>query len=220
MNVFLRVWVRARDVGYVGGCVTIGGINKRVLELGAGTGLLGMLASRLGARCAALTDGDDVAVELLQRNLDSASNRIDGTKARARRLLWGNDDNDDVVVREEDRSDAFEGWCREAWPDVWSPDEAVSFDYVLAGDVMYKEGLPRLFFETARRFLKRGGDGTAALLLCHVPRSTVSQEVVRDAAEEAGFVIVEVSTDLRDLPEGCVREDAERAAIYRVTHKV
>jgi hypothetical protein len=43
--------------------------GKNVLELGAGTGLAGMVASILGAERVAVTDGDERVLELARRNI-------------------------------------------------------------------------------------------------------------------------------------------------------
>jgi ribosomal protein L11 methylase PrmA len=43
--------------------------GKNVLELGAGTGLAGMVVSILGAERVAITDGDERVLELARRNI-------------------------------------------------------------------------------------------------------------------------------------------------------
>jgi len=47
--------------------------NLRVLEVGAGTGLVSMTAMRLGAATVVATDGDDLVLSLLQENLERAA---------------------------------------------------------------------------------------------------------------------------------------------------
>ena len=42
-----------------------------VLELGCGSGLAGICAARLGARRVVMTDGDQVSIDLLAKNLEA-----------------------------------------------------------------------------------------------------------------------------------------------------
>ena len=115
-------------------------ITLRVLELGRGTGLLGMLASHLNAKMVALTDGDPIAVHNLQQNLSNSVNSIDTSNVKACALLWGEqpirerEGNDDDQLNDSD----FECWCRQNFFESWKRDEEVKFDVILAGDVMYK----------------------------------------------------------------------------------
>ncbi|ETW02466.1 hypothetical protein, variant [Aphanomyces invadans] len=61
--------------------------DKVVLELGAGAGLAGFVASQFAARTA-ITDGNDVVLRLLDRNADQAS-----TVCGVFKLLWGEEDS-------------------------------------------------------------------------------------------------------------------------------
>lgn len=115
---------------------------------------------------------------------------------------------------------------------------------------MYKPDLPRIFFDTVRQLLVRrqqqeqqdqhtdrinnnqqssncSGSG-GILWLCHVPRSTVTHELVLQAANQAGFT-VEQTISLNRLKQtrsnksvetfgidGCPLEDVERARVYRM----
>jgi len=82
--------------------------GKAVLELGAGTGVVGLTLRRLGAGRVTLTDCEPEVLELLQRN------------ARTNRL-----DSEDVDVRELNWAD----------PATFLP--ASAFDLVVAADVLY-----------------------------------------------------------------------------------
>merc|ERR1712194_386145 len=53
--------------------VTVSGAT--VLELGAGSGLAGIVASRLGASNVVVTDGDETSIKLAAKNL--ANNHLD-----------------------------------------------------------------------------------------------------------------------------------------------
>ena len=65
--------------------------GRRVLELGAGFhGLLGIVATRLGARNVVVTDGEDIAVECLRVNtVWTHMHDVDKPLMEARRLEWG-----------------------------------------------------------------------------------------------------------------------------------
>ncbi|KAE8904042.1 hypothetical protein PF002_g24187 [Phytophthora fragariae] len=59
--------------------------GKTVVELGAGAGLSGLVASQFAAHTA-LTDGNDIVLELLEENAEATA---DSSKVQALPLLWG-----------------------------------------------------------------------------------------------------------------------------------
>mmetsp|Transcript_29138 Transcript_29138/g.45287 ORF Transcript_29138/g.45287 Transcript_29138/m.45287 type:complete len:267 (-) Transcript_29138:3188-3988(-) len=194
--------------------------GKRVLELGAGTGVLGMLSHNLNSKCVALTDGDPLSVEHIHQNLteNNISGPIEGNSncaTAATHLLWGDDES----------MDSFSQWSVENLRlqnrSMWDPDERIQFDTIIAGDVMYKKELPSLFFRTVSKYLAFT-DGE--LLLCHVPRSCVDHNVVKAAASEAGFAVEEVHLEKTELIDddidGVDIDDARRAALYRIMKRV
>ena len=60
--------------------------RKRILELGSGTGLCGILLAKIGAEQVVMTDGCMNAVDVIQRNVER--NNV-GSVARAEQLTWG-----------------------------------------------------------------------------------------------------------------------------------
>lgn len=159
-----------------------------VLELGAGCGLVGMLAARLGARATLITDGDAATVRLLRRNL---ARNAPLPRAAASVLRWGDTraltrvvgsgsgggaDNDDGVDATADQRRA------DAGGDDSNPDDSAMKTFaaalasgrdgdaafgpspvILAGDVLYKHELIAPFFETLRMLLLQlGGDVSSA----------------------------------------------------------
>jgi predicted nicotinamide N-methyase len=218
--------------------------NFRVLELGSGTGMAGMVLSKVAftgcdatPACVVLTDGDKLAVSLLERNLKNEFNRIPENVVKATSLRWGiqclheeksNDpDNENNALHfrrrdpnstNSDSLERFDSWCRKEWTSVWNDNDEVTFDILLAGDVLYKQELPKLFFETVQQYLARE---KGILWLCHVPRAGVTHDIVAEAAFAAGFKMElywkYTNNDEAFSMEGCPLDDLERARIYKVT---
>jgi predicted nicotinamide N-methyase len=130
--------------------------------------------------------------------LENPYNAMDTNTTKAAILRWGS------------RVDEFCNWCQQTFPG-----DTNKFDVILAGDVMYKQELPKLFFETVHSLLR---SETGTLWLCHVPRAQVTHDVVRTAAQEFGFDIEEFdSSDIR--VEKCPMHDRDRAIVYQVVRK-
>lgn len=81
-----------------------------------------------------------------------------------------------------------------------------SFDFVLAGDVLYKQCLLDPFLGTVRDMLAPGG----RMLLCHVPRAGVTYDIVERALVEAGFAFEILNGGQKKRnDEGCGEEDQD-----------
>jgi predicted nicotinamide N-methyase len=181
--------------------------SSRVLELGTGTGILGMtIAVVAQPACIMLTDGDPLAMDLLNRNLQDENNQHvrKATTVHTHILLWG----------EHVPSSFIDCCCAHG---MWGNDNDKDhvFDAIVAGDVLYKEDLPRLFFETVNQLLSPVG----VLWLCHVPRSTVTQEVVTAAAAAASFEWTEVAIPAQTVSMQSHADDINRAKIYRMIRR-
>lgn len=90
------------------------------------------------------------------------------------------------------------------------------FDFVLAGDVLYKQSLLTPFLGTVQEMLARGGQ----LFLCHVPRAGVTYDIVEQAFLEAGFVFEVLNGKYGGHVVGGVElcaDDARRARLYSVS---
>jgi predicted nicotinamide N-methyase len=166
-----------------------------VLELGAGSGLAGIVASRLGASNVVVTDGDETSIKLAAKNL--ANNHLDckeGSGIVVSRLLWGECENfkaDKKLMPEN------------------------GFSVILAADVMYKKFLPPLLFGTMKQLLQPNG----AALLVHLVRAGVTQEIVHRAAVDEGFEVTVLSFPMDLLPHHhCSLEEAEEATVYLLRH--
>ena len=194
--------------------------GRRVLELGAGTGLVGLsvcMSMEEGDRPVAvcMTDGDQEAIDLLRQNAGingvNISAGVDaGVAGVPDRYLWGGGGAEELME-----------WCASHFGDGGEGrGEGFRFDVLLAGDVLYKEGLPGLFFQSVETTMAVGG----ALYLCHVPRAEVTHEVVLEAANAAGMDVERVDKfgegegEMR-VPPDAKEEDAVRARIYKITRK-
>lgn len=79
-------------------------VGKRVLELGCGTGLLGMVVRCLGAECVVLTD-QSILLSHLQRNVDHNEAVLGQTDGMSRgvfvkELDWGNTNHIQSIMEE------------------------------------------------------------------------------------------------------------------------
>ncbi|ELR18499.1 nicotinamide n-methyltransferase [Acanthamoeba castellanii str. Neff] len=134
-----------------------GGLRgKRVLELGAGTGIVGMVASLLGADVV-LTDGDEEALTNLRRNVEANHSDLRGS-VTVMPLRWG---EDSTAVR-----------------------ELGPFDFVICADLVYgsKEEAHRALLATLRELaadasLSPPARHQMAIFFAYTPRE-VSREAV------------------------------------------
>jgi predicted nicotinamide N-methyase len=165
-----------------------------IIELGAGTGVLGMVCSRIGCENLILTDNDARSITHMKQ--DCLKNKV---QAEIKVLDWFS-------------------------PDINSLDIAMgpgSLNIcILAGDVLYKQVLLEPFFTTVNLLLgiKKG----SFMLLCHVPRAGVEHVIVVEAANRLGLNIEEITVTLEEKEHAlkyCPEEDVIRAKLYRIQIK-
>lgn len=107
-------------------------VGKKVLELGAGLGLCGIVAHHLGAKRVVITDGETHALRAMRGNVEA--NRLDESSISCHQLLWGSSSPDHPFLA------AFG-----------------TFDTILAADVVYAREGVELLFETVAMLLKPNG---------------------------------------------------------------
>jgi predicted nicotinamide N-methyase len=135
--------------------------DKYIIELGAGTGVAGMISAKLGAGHVCLTDHDQRSLDHMLT--DVADNSIPNTSVA--RFDWYNPDYSlfDTTLAALAINLASEG--------------ASAPVRLIAGDVIYKRLLIEPFFAVVKELLWRYSG--SSLLLCHIPRAGVSHEVVQ-----------------------------------------
>ena len=164
-----------------------------VVEVGAGTGLLGMACKRLGARRVLLTDNDEISLRHMEA--DAPRNGFTTEDMCVSRLDWFSRDSVEKCIASEDLSGLR----------------------VVAGDVLYKSCLLEPFMRTVQRLLSEASG--AEMLLCHVPRAGVTHERVAEAAAAAGLAAQELpvgSWRKGAVLQHCPPEDAQSARLYRI----
>jgi len=164
--------------------------GKTVLELGAGTGVLGMLCQRLGAARVVLTDNDPRSLKHMA--IDCESNKVDATVCS---LDWFDSSSSKL-----DLDSGASGALR-----------------IVAGDVLYKQELLDPFMSTVYSLLS--SNAGSEMLLCHIPRAGIDHLHILDLAAHKRFGITVEEVDPSKWRKGsCTEyapeEDYSRAKLY------
>ena len=168
-----------------------------VVELGAGCGLLGMVASALGAKNVIVTDHPD-AMPLLRKNVDANEGALrEAAEAHERTR---------VALKAKKGDGRARGVG--ALPLDWTSDEHLSdvvelgpYDVVLATDVVFNESLVAPLVRCIRRCLRRR-DGVA--FVCLQERCPDAFRAFRKTCEEH-FEVREIpGDDVGFVDEECV----------------
>lgn len=147
--------------------------DKRVLELGAGCGLAGFLASQTSSRTM-ITDGNDVVLRLLDKNRKHLieSQGLQEEACKVRKLIWGS-----ALSIQEAYSD-----CEDEVPDV-----------IIGADViLWPNYIPPLL-QSLYMLLSMNPVG-AVCYISYVVRATSVTERLLYVATELGLSVVEIDT--------------------------
>ena len=134
--------------------------GKRILELGAGLGLCGILASKLGAATVVLSDGDTDTLQEMRHNVHqntTITSANDDAGICCQQLVWGQ------------RLNEFQ-------------ENYGTFDVILASDVIYVDEILDPLFDTIVTLMKQ----TGRFLLSYARRN-VNIELVFKCAECHGL---------------------------------
>ena len=165
--------------------------KKRVLELGAGLGLNGILAHHLKSAHVYVTDGDTNAVKYLKQNIeDSLKQNGDGDDAdnyriSGKQLLWGKETSKQFLVKQ----------CG-----------GRKFDILLASDIIYSPVIIPPLWETLHELMD---EPNGVLVMAFARREVkVTIEDVKQTAMEAGFSFQRVD-----------EQDVDGIFIYEFRHE-
>ena len=136
--------------------------GKRVLEMGSGLGLCGLLTHHLGASHVCVTDGD---VKVLDQLRDNVARNITTQTSTATivcpQLVWGKDNGLEDFVEKHG-----------------------TYDVILAADCLYIPHSVEPFFQTVQRLLAPNG----LLLVCKACSSAAPYWLVDNMATQYDFV--------------------------------
>jgi len=137
--------------------------DKIVIELGAGTGVMGMLCKQIGAKRVLLTDYDEKSINHM--NVDCKTNNID---AEIKVCDWFNPNINELQLDENNLHNIR----------------------IVAGDVLYKNIVLEPFWNTVKLLFSLNTN--IQMLLCHVPRAGVEHDQIKNAAIANGLQIQEI----------------------------
>ncbi|KAF1965704.1 hypothetical protein BU23DRAFT_545574 [Bimuria novae-zelandiae CBS 107.79] len=152
--------------------------GKSILELGAGTGFLGILAAKhLAASHVTTTDGDEGVVEALKENME-LNGLKDEKEMRASALRWGAD---------------LEGTCVEVDSQQWP------YDVVLGADITYDKVAISALVDTLRSLFELRP--SLHVVISGAVRNLETFETFRSACISSKFGIEEIDFKPKSIRE-------------------
>jgi predicted nicotinamide N-methyase len=142
--------------------------GRRVVELGSGAGLCGLVAARVGAECVALTDCSPTAIAMLHRSV--AANNDLAPRLHVDTLRWGHDDDADRLLATVDG----------LWP---RPKDRPAVDIVIGSDIFYFGSSLKHGLATAKRLF----NGNGVFWCGSVARSDRMEADLEDVPAQLGF---------------------------------
>ncbi|XP_051203087.1 uncharacterized protein [Lolium perenne] len=121
------------------------------MEIGAGTGLVGLAQARVASKVFLTDRGTDILDNCLANvHLNSSTLKFDEAKVHIRELDWKMSWPPPVGTRNASDPSSIYLWAAN------EIEEAEKATLLLAADVIYSDGLTDLFFNTVRQLMSRG----------------------------------------------------------------
>ena len=165
-------------------------VHKRnVVEMGAGCGLAGLVASHVGAHQVILTDGNEIVLDLLRQNCQSTVN------VKTLKLIWGDRENLSTVLR-----------------------DMTHVDVVIAADVVQWPAVVEPLLHSVKALLWTSECETPTLVLGIVNRAQSTYDMFFELAAKLGFSYRRVPHDnfLKVLPKSCQEYGGRVTEVWEV----
>lgn len=162
--------------------------DHNILELGAGTGVVGMLCQKLGANRVIVSDYDMKSIEHMTNDIQK--NNVQ--EIEILNLNWF-----DFHINQINTEFLSSAPLR-----------------IVAGDVLYKHQLLHPFFQVIKQLLLIPN---SSMLLCHVPRAGVEHNDVITISKEYNLSITPISSEFWKKGvciEYSIPDDYDRAQLY------
>jgi predicted nicotinamide N-methyase len=163
--------------------------NRNVVEMGAGCGLAGLVASHVDASQVVMTDGNEVVLDLLRRNSESRAN------VKALKLIWGDAENLSTVLT-----------------------DMIHIDVVIAADVVQWPAVIEPLLHTVKALLWTSECDPPTLVLGIVNRAQSTYDMFFELAAKLGFSCRRVPHEdfLQVLPESCQEQGGRVTEVWLV----
>ncbi|GBG32943.1 Hypothetical Protein FCC1311_091692 [Hondaea fermentalgiana] len=168
-----RVWLGARILAQYFGFEDKSSLPRSVLELGAGTGFVGLALALLGAEKVHCTDAAPEILQLLHRNVALNPDAVSRTVIR--QLVW----TESIGDKEEEEEDK----------------DTDTYDLVVAAECVYDLGVLPALLSTALRHTRRTTPA-GRFLMCNctsrlLMSSAATNDLIEAKAIDVGFAKVE-----------------------------
>ena len=184
--------------------------GKTVIELGAGCGLAGLVAARVGAAVTWMTDGSEVVMRLLERQIEAAkaAQTVERGDLLAHQLVWGSQASLDAFWRRcrdlagsEDgrRTSGGEGGGKNGARDSPFGETELA---IVGADVVCWPNFVRPFLDTVKALLLAARSPFSTVLyIGYVCRATKTRDQFFVEAAEMGLLLehVEPATFLPEI---------------------
>jgi len=164
--------------------------GKRVLELGAGVGLVGLFAAALGCSSVLLTDVCELSLRCLQKNIQA--NCVLNVDVHCCSLRWGqSSENVETKISK-------------------------TYDLIIGSEVIYNQNCVEQLFETVENHLEQTNE--AMFVVSHLSRFEATEKILWSRCQQHGFSIETIS-DIGEpcLPWSVVDEDSSGISILVLT---